>query len=81
MKASVQDGKPGGSNPEEGQNRTEPEALECRQLEPAGQLSEVPERVGALVSGVGRVRERPDAAAVHHDDRRATHLECIPPAR
>ena len=62
-------------NPPQREDRTESERLERRQVQAAGELGEVRERVGARVAVRCRVRQRPDSAGVHHDDSRAAHPE------
>jgi hypothetical protein len=70
----VEDRLRGRRDPLQRQDRAEPEPLQRRQLEPAGQLRKVLERVGAGVAVVGRVRERAGADRVEHDDDRATRV-------
>ena len=51
----------------------EAERLQVRQVEPADRSGDVPERVRALVTAVGRVRQLPRADGVEHDDARPRH--------
>jgi hypothetical protein len=51
----------------------QPEPFQRRQIQAAHALSQVPERVRALVAVLRRVGQRAHAARVHHDHRRTSH--------
>jgi hypothetical protein len=77
VQAAVEDGRLGGRDALERQDRAEPEAPEHRQVEAAGRLRDVAERVGAGVAvlrGVGQlarpacIQDDDEGAAVHARD-------------
>ena len=68
VQAAVEDRVGGGRDARERQHGAEPERAEHRQVEPAGRLGDVAERVRAGVAVVGGVGQLPRAARVQHDD-------------
>ena len=73
MQAAVEHRGGGGRTPSSGRIDPRPSRAEHRQLQPAGPLGEVAERVGAGVPVGGGVGQRAGAAGVDHDHERAPH--------
>ncbi len=67
VQAAVEHALRRGRDADERDDVAEPEPPEHRQVEPAGRLGDVAERVGARVPVVGGVRQRARAAGVDHD--------------
>ena len=68
VQAAVEDGRLGGRDALERQDRAEPEAAQHRQVEAAGRLGDVAERVGAGVAVVGGVGQLARPARIQDDD-------------
>ena len=73
----------GGRDALQRQDRAEPEAPEHRQVEPAGRLGDVAERVGAGVAVVGGVGQLARSACIEDDDEGAAihAADCVSEAR